>query len=297
VNARATQHRVVLDRGADDSVARAIVNILEDTSGERDQLELTHKAMLNILEDFAVATDELMRANKELTYLDELKSEFVAMASHELRTPLTSITGFSSTMLNNWTEIPDESKLEFVGIIDEQAQRLARLVQSLLTVSRIESGVVETDAERFGVCEAIHQTISHIDAPYIEVNCDPELSLVADPDHFQQIVMNYLANAIAYGAPPIRVEVRQARGFVTVRVVDHGPGVPSAFVPKLFDRFAQADTDPSRSAVDGRGKGTGLGLSIVRALARLHGGQASYERNEPTGSVFLVRFPDLARGL
>lgn len=270
---------------------RAVLNMLDDLVADRAQLEQTQRATLNILEDFAVASEDLQRMNHELTKLDELKSEFVAMASHELRTPLTSITGFSSTMLNNWPTLSEAAKFEFVGIIDQQSQRLARLVEGLLTISRIESGALETFTSRIGVGGAIRQTIHDLGMEGVAFECAETVAVAADRDHFQQIMVNFLANAERHGAAPICIEVSTAGEAVHIAVIDHGAGVPEAFVPHLFERFAQADLDASRSAIGGEGKGAGLGLSIVDALARAQGGEVSYEPNEPTGSRFILRLP------
>jgi signal transduction histidine kinase len=110
--------------------------------------------------------------------------------------------------------------------------------------------------------------------------------VAADPDHVEQIVLNYVGNALKYGAPPVTVEiVAGSRAFV-VRVRDSGPGIEAQFVPQLFEKFAQASTGATRQA-----SGTGLGLSIVRGLARANGGDAWFEPNEPSGSIFAVRLP------
>ena len=286
----------VLDDGADEReelgrTHRAVLNMLDDFVSEKSRLEHVQKANLNILEDLVALADELQRANRELRHLDELKSEFVAMASHELRTPLTSISGFSSTMLRQWDTLSDVQKFEFVGIIDAQSQRLSRLVEGLLTISQIESGALKTSMTTINVCSAIRQTIHELDADHVEVVCDEGLAVVADRDHVQQIIVNYVANAIKHGAVPIRVVAELDDGFVRIRVTDEGEGVAAGFVSHLFERFSQADDDQSRSAADGKGKGAGLGLSIVYALVKAQGGDAWYEPNEPTGSCFNVRLP------
>jgi signal transduction histidine kinase len=114
---------------------------------------------------------------------------------------------------------------------------------------------------------------------------DEKLEVLADPNHFRQIVTNFLTNALKYGRTPIQVEAAVSDGTVEVRVRDQGEGVPEDFVPRLFEKFAQAP------GVAQAHRGTGLGLSIVRGLARAQGGDAWYEPNEPRGSCFGVRLP------
>jgi signal transduction histidine kinase len=104
----------------------------------------------------------------------------------------------------------------------------------------------------------------------------------ADPQHVQHILVNYLANALKHGRPPVGIEVREQEGWIEALVTDHGAGVPAEFIPRLFEKFAQAE------ATEG---GTGLGLSIVRGLARAQGGEAWYQPAEPEGAAFGVRLP------
>lgn len=228
---------------------------------------------------------ELRRANEELRAADEVKSHFVAVASHELRTPLTSVLGFTTTLLNHWLRIPDEEKLRDLRMIEGQAQRLSRLADGLLTMSKIDAGALDTQPEPVEVAPAIRQAVETFAdrAEDIHVAAADGLRVMADPDHLQQILTNYLANAFKYGEPPVLVRAGELDGFVEIRVSDHGEGVPEDFVPRLFEKFAQART--------GHGGGTGLGLSIVRGLARAQRGDAWFEPSVPTGACFAVRFP------
>lgn len=232
---------------------------------------------------------EREKAHDELRRADQLKSDFVSMASHELRTPLTSILGFSSTLREYWASTPDEDKLEYLDVIDRQARRLSRLVNDLLAMSRIESGKLDVRAARVDVVEVAQATVASIGVPGADIAVvgPDHADVAADPDHVEQIVLNYVGNAIKYGEAPIVVEVAVARdGFIELRVRDSGPGIESEFVGQLFEKFAQASTGSTRAA-----SGTGLGLSIVRGLARANRGEAWYEDNAPTGSVFAVRLP------
>jgi PAS domain S-box-containing protein len=232
------------------------------------------------LERFA---SELQQANEELRAADQMKSHFVAVASHELRTPLTAVLGFATTLMNHWDRIPDRDKREHIGLIEGQARRLSRLADDLLTMSKIEAGALEVRPEPVDVEEALRQAVSAFADQDIEVEAEAGLRAMADPDHVEQIMINYVTNAIKYGRPPIRVEARRTNRWVEVSVTDSGDGVPGDFVPRLFEKFAQAGRIRS-------GSGTGLGLSIVRGLARAQGGDAWYEPADP-GARFCVHLP------
>lgn len=231
--------------------------------------------------------EELEAANRRLREADRVKSDFVSMASHELRTPLTSIVGFASTLRAYWDRTPDEDKRTYIEVIERQAERLSRLVNDLLAMSRIESGTLVVRAEPVKVAEIVAQVLHDLEpgAEPVEVRVDEGLTVIADPDHLQQMLLNYLTNAQKYGAPPIVVEGRLDGDTVVLTVADHGPGIPDHFVPSLFERFTQASTGVARKA-----KGTGLGLSIVRGLAQANGGDAWYEPGDP-GARFCIRLP------
>ena len=237
-------------------------------------------------ETLARYSAELERANHGLEHLVRLKNRFVAMVSHELRTPLTSISGFSLTMQRRWDSLPDDSKREFVHIIGEQANRLTRLVSDLLTLSRVASGALHTKPEPVEIAAAVEKTLAHLDEHDVAVAGAPGLEVLADPDHLQQMLVNYVTNALRYGRKPIEIDWRAAGKFVEIELRDAGEGVPEEFVPHLFEEFAQ-----TRGTSEEPAPGTGLGLSIVRHLARANGGDTWYERNSPCGAVFGVRLP------
>lgn len=228
---------------------------------------------------------ELNAANERLRQHDEMRTHFLSMASHELRTPLTSITGFAATMIDRWDELPDDQRRAFVQIIHEQGLRLARLVDDLLAMTRIEGGEYPVHPRPIRVREVLDHARTAIDEDGIELKCDRDLVAVADAHALEQIVLNLLSNARRYGKPPFRVEAWRDQGSVFVAVTDEGPGVAEAFVPHLFGKFTQAPgqaPDPS---------GTGLGLSIVGGLAKAQGGDAWHEHNDPHGARFVVRLP------
>ncbi|MGH2684658.1 MAG: PAS domain S-box protein [Actinomycetota bacterium] len=228
------------------------------------------------------SADELRQANDELLAADEMKTHFVAVASHELRTPLTGVLGFARTLLSHWERLPDPERKEQIAHIEEQAARLSRLVDELLVMSRIDAGAVEVRVQPVDLPAAVHQAVAALDAAGAVDMAEVNGHVVnADPDHLQQILVNYLANALRHGAPPIRISSRARDGWVELLVEDRGRGVPTEFVPRLFQKFAQAR---------GAEGGTGLGLSIVRGLARAQGGEVWYEPAAP-GARFGVRLP------
>jgi PAS domain S-box-containing protein len=254
-----------------------------------DNARLYHAAQQELQErrraekELERSATELRQANEELLAADEMKSHFVAVASHELRTPLTSVLGFATTLLNHWERIPDQEKREQIGLIEGQARRLARLADDLLIMSKIEAGALEVRTEPVDVGEAAEGVVSAFADADLEVRVDPGLRAMADRDHLEQILMNYVSNALKYGQSPVRIDARRRHRWVEMVVADGGDGVPEEFVPRLFEKFAQAGRIRS-------GSGTGLGLSIVRGLARAQGGEAWYEPGEP-GSRFCVRLP------
>jgi signal transduction histidine kinase len=123
-------------------------------------------------------------------------------------------------------------------------------------------------------------------AASVEFDAPTPLLVVADRDHVEQMLLNYVSNALKYGEPPYSVRLSEQDGFAIVRVCDAGSGVPDEFLPQLFERFARGPW-----AIQQGISGTGLGLSIVRELARAQSGEAWYEPNQPTGACFCLRLP------
>jgi signal transduction histidine kinase len=236
--------------------------------------------------DVEQAERELQASAADLAAANEAMREFVAVASHELRTPTTVVKGFASTMQTHWDAIAEGDRREYMGAILRSADHLAHLIDDLLTVSKIDSGVIETHPERVIVLEEVHQTLEDLGRNgEFQVSMSPEIAVHADPEHVRRILRNYVENAWCYGAPPFTVEARPAGDRVEVRVIDDGDGLPDAFVTRAFEKFAQA-----QSPMGNDRKGTGLGLSIVLGLARAGGGDAWYEPR-PKGSCFAVSLP------
>ncbi len=224
---------------------------------------------------------------EELRTSERLKTEFVAMTSHELRTPLTSIRAAISMIRSYWDTITDDRKHRLLEVIEGQAQRLSRLVENILAAANIEAGVVLPRITTVDLAAAADDVARDFAAELdINVDCERPLYAEADADHMRQILINFVGNSLKYGNPPVQIVGRRLDGQVELRVVDHGPGVPPDFVPRLFDRFTQASGGDSRHA-----SGSGLGLSIVKGLAEASGGRVFYEPVEPHGSAFVLTLP------
>lgn len=234
--------------------------------------------------------EEIDRANRDLQAANQTMKDFVAIASHDLRGPVSAILGFASTMLQHWNSFEDSEKRDYLTIIERRSKYLTRMLDSLLTVSRIEAGAIEVHRETIDVASAIEEVLEEFSdrAEQVEIRCPDSLKCLADPDHLHRILVNYISNAFKYGKPPVEVVATDTGEWVELAVRDRGNGIPQEFAPRLFHKFARAETDGSRTETE---KGSGLGLSIVSGLAQANNGEAWYETNRPKGSTFGVRLP------
>lgn len=231
--------------------------------------------------------EEKDRVNARLRETDRLKSDFVAMASHELRTPLTSIRAATSMVRAYWDTTSEERKLSLLEIVENQAQRLSRLVDNILTAATLEAGGVRPQISPVDLVALAHETAADFaaEAP-VAVAADGPCSACGDAGHIRQVLVNLVGNALKYGRPPFTIRCTCDAGSAEVRVEDRGPGVPPEFVPRLFDKFTQASTGDTRET-----GGSGLGLSIVAGLAASSGGGIRYETHPDGGAVFVLRLP------
>jgi two-component system, OmpR family, phosphate regulon sensor histidine kinase PhoR len=232
--------------------------------------------------------------------LEAVRRDFVANVSHELKTPLTSISGYAETLVS---DKPDAATTErFLGVILGNARRMQRLVDSLLDLSRIESGSWRPRVESVPVTATAREVWATLAARAaanqvgFEVDAEPAgpAAIDADPDALRQVLTNLFDNALRYTPPGGRVtcRVRRADGGVALSVMDTGAGIPREHLSRIFERFYRAD--PSRSRDEG---GTGLGLSIVKHLAEAHGGRVSAESELGLGTTVTVFLPDAATPL
>src|SRR6185503_14686476 len=228
---------------------------------------------------------------------NRIKDEFLATLSHELRTPLTSLLGWSSVL----REGKRDQKILTQGIhaIDRNARVQAQLIDDLLDVSRIVSGKLNLDVRPLDIASVARAAINVVqpaaDAKGITLDyyAEPGLGAIsADSARVHQIIWNLLSNAVKFTPQggKISLRVEQAGSDARVTVKDTGQGIDPEFLPRVFDRFRQADSSTTRSF-----GGLGLGLAIVRHLVELHGGTVSAQSDGVgKGATFTATFPLLA---
>ena len=225
----------------------------------------------------------------ELAETDRVRRDLVANVSHELRTPITALQAALENLVDGVAE-PDR---ETFATMLSQVERLGRLVQQLLDLSRLEAGVVPLEREQFRVEPLLEHAVreQQLHQPDIDVAVSVEptdLTANGDPERVHQVVSNLLENAVRFTPQGGSVQViarRNDRG-VTIEVLDEGPGIPEGEDTRIFERFYRAD--PARSSTNG---GAGLGLAIARWIVDLHGGDIHPERREPRGCRMVVTLP------
>jgi PAS domain S-box-containing protein len=228
-------------------------------------------------------------ARKEL---EQRKDTFLSMASHELKTPLTSLK-LQIQLVKKRLErqdLPDAA--EALSHVEKPVGQLDRLIRELLDVSKIQAGRLEFLRETINLDALLHEVVETIEqmngAHTIVVRGTPPLSLVGDKDRLEQVFINLLSNAIKYApdAPLIEMDVSTSTETVTIRVRDHGMGIPKEQHEKIFERFYRA-FDPSQRAVPG----LGTGLYIVAEIVKQHGGTITVESEVGKGPTFSVTLP------
>ncbi len=234
----------------------------------------------------------------EIAFLNQAHLDFVSTVSHELRTPLTSIKGFADTLLNAGDNLKKEQQIRFISIIKSQIDRLTRLVENLLTVSKLEakdSKTIYKAVEIEKIVESVLYNLSHKSKEHkIEVNILPNLpSAWADADKLEQVMMNLVDNAVKYSKPGTTVSIEA--GFaendldrVQVNVKDQGVGIPEEFLSKVFTKFSRIDNPLTREV-----QGTGLGLYITKSLVKSMKGDITAESNDQ-GTTFKVILPAIS---
>ncbi len=253
--------------------------------------ELTLLRTLGALTGIALDRVRLFQAEHEarvaLERANQVKSSFVALAAHELRTPMTTIYGFVTTLHHLGDRLDDRQRDELRAILLQQTQRMALLIEQLLDLSRLDADAIRIEPQPLRVRRSVDEIVAAAapEPDAVRVEADDDLVALLDRNALERIVSNLVTNAFRYGQPPIVVHAQQTDRHFRLSVDDAGRGVPSAFVPDLFERFTRSD------GARANGSGTGLGLAIARSYARAHGGDLLYEDASPHGASFRLVVP------
>ena len=254
--------------------------------------EYGHRVVIKGGDELSQLAGEFNELTGRLQTTEEVRRRFVSDASHELKTPLASIRLLTDSILQTGDMDPATGK-DFVSDIGEEAERLTRISEKLLTLTRMDSAVavaeVPVDVKR------VVEKVEHMLTPLadegevtVETDLQEDCMVLATEDDLYQIAFNLMENAVKYNLPggSVTVTLRGAGDLVTLTVEDTGVGIPEEDLGKVFDRFYRVDKARSRAA-----GGTGLGLSIVRDTVRQHGGAVTVRRRESEGTCFEVAFP------
>ncbi|HEY7458194.1 MAG TPA: ATP-binding protein [Xanthobacteraceae bacterium] len=243
---------------------------------------------------FLITFDDLTQQHR----LDRMRADFVANASHELRTPLASLSGFVETLQGS-ARTDSAARERFLGIMAEQARRMSRLIDDLLSLSRVELNEHlhpqhEVDLVPIvgHVCDTLSPLARERGVDLVISRNAEHLRVLGERDELIRLFENLVENALKYGASGKRVEVTVAEepsgeaGEAVVTVRDFGPGISPEHLPRLTERFYRVDVETSRAE-----GGTGLGLAIVKHILARHRGRLSIESEVGRGAAFAVRIP------
>jgi len=232
-------------------------------------------------------------AVERLKELDQLKSEFLSTVSHELRTPLASITGFTTTMMED-ADMPPDIRQEFLGIIHRESTRLAHIIEDLLDFARIEQGAMKIEMVYADLITLVHDVIDLMgrrfkkkDIELVHVFAQDSICLHLDPTRIGQVVKNLLSNALKFTPSGGRVviDVEPLAGMVRLSVTDTGIGIPQEAHDSVFERFFRV---PEHTMV---AAGTGLGLPICKRIVELHHGQIELQSEPGVGTTLTMLLP------
>jgi two-component system sensor histidine kinase KdpD len=249
----------------------------------RDRVAPALEALLRAALEREALTREVVETSA-LRRSDDIKTAVLRSVSHDLRSPLTAIVAAAAALAS--PAIEPEERIELVDSISHESQRLARLVDQLLDLSRLEAGSAEPREDWCSLDEVIRAAVEDAGAgERVKLAIAPDLPLIrADAGQLRRAVANLLENALRYGDhKPVSVRARVSGGRLLMRVVDQGPGIPPAEQERIFAPFYRG----SRA----EGRGSGLGLAIVRGLVEANGGRVRVESLPGQGSSFVVELP------
>ncbi|MDR6633303.1 two-component system phosphate regulon sensor histidine kinase PhoR [Phyllobacterium sp. 1468] len=287
---RAPEMQTLVQSVVADAMARSVDYF------ERVPVERWYRATVLLLDQAGGADRQYLlsfRDQTEAHRLERMRSDFIANASHELRTPLASLSGFIET-LRGPARNDEAARDNFLQIMQKQAERMARLIDDLLSLSRIEMKAhiaVKDQVDLAVVLNHVADSLSPLAAELgieFERNIDPgPINVLGDRDELTQVFQNLLENACKYGqsGKKIIIELRRDGGSIRATIQDFGPGIPDEHIPRLTERFYRVSLETSRAQ-----KGTGLGLAIVKHILTRHRARLIVRSKVGEGSSFTVAF-------
>jgi len=269
---------------------------LHEEAVEHEQIETALELTLSHLKE---SQDKIQEQNRQLRKLDELKTNFLNVASHELRTPLASIKGFAQIMHERMIgEISDEQERGLTVVL-RNVERLDRLIQDILDISRLESGTMQYKPEPVTVSDLLTEAVNivkpltgHRKVTIHADDCHTLQPLIIDKGRIVQVLVNLLNNAVKFSPnqSTISVRTRLQGDQVLFEVEDQGRGIPADNLEKIFETFFQVD-----QGLDRKFGGTGLGLSIARGIVDAHGGRIWAESTPGAGSILRFTLPVISQ--
>ena len=276
-----------------DGMPRSMELLLFVPGGERRWVSGTFSPIRDPETGEAVLALGIVRDISQQKEIEQLQRDFVSIVSHELRAPLTAIKGFAKTLVVKDEELSPATRREFLSTVNEQAERLARLVDDLLQVSRIDAKRVRVEWSEVDVADVLRDLMGQFHSKWgarrVVVDVDRGLPVVrADRQKFEEILINLIDNAIKYSpeSTPVRVSARVTGNELEIAVADRGFGIAPDDAAELFQKFQRITTPATRDI-----GGTGLGLYIVKGLVEAHGGRVWVESVPGAGSTFAFTMP------
>jgi signal transduction histidine kinase len=222
--------------------------------------------------------------------LRRMQDEFITTVSHELRTPIGFIKGYATTLLRDDTHWDENSRREFLTIIDEEADRLHELIEDLLDSSKLKAGTMFMQLQPVRLDMLLREIVVRSTSRYasldVQLNTDHDIVVNGDPTRLTQVFDNLLSNAVKYAPDsPVSITIKNSGSNCQVYVEDHGPGIAQQHLAHLFERFYRV---PETSLAT---HGTGLGLFIVKEIIHAHGGEISVRSEVSKGTTFTIDLP------
>ena len=269
-------------------------HVRHELTFDNDDSPVTYDTVLSAVEDDNATVIQVVTVLHDITRekeISQMKNDFVSHVSHELKTPLASINAYAEMLVDGEAE-DEETIQQFCGVIQGQAQRLSRLIEDILNISRIESGLIKVSRQSHSLAlvvrDAVEMITSYAQEKNISVQSPTPIlydQVSIDRDMISQVVINLLSNAVKYtpagGHITVELELNEVEGQVQVSITDTGVGIPAEDVDHVFDKFYRVQANNKYA------KGTGLGLNLVKQIVEtVHGGSVYVTSTPGQGSTF-----------